>query len=158
MTNFVINDAGLALVKYFEGLYLTASEDCVGVSTIGFGRILYDDGSHVKNGDTCTEAQADQWLMEDLEGDGAHYVRAWLPGLDQNQFSALTSFTFNRGAGRLRELLEMGKDPIWIQKHMLFFDYAGSPSNHILGLQRRRRSELALFCGGDWQQWKDWRP
>jgi lysozyme len=152
---FVVNAAGLALAKYYEGLYLTASEDCVGVSTIGYGRILYDDGTHVKNGDTCTEDQANQWLLEDLNTDGAHYVRAWAKGLNQDQFSALTSFSFNRGAGRLRELLAMPGD---IAANLLTFDFAGSPTNHLLGLQRRRRSEAALYQGLDWTIYKNWNP
>ncbi len=155
MTDFVINAAGLALVKYYEGLYLTAEEDCVGVSTIGYGRIFYDDGSHVKNGDTCTEAQANAWLLEDLQKDGAHFVKAWTKGLSENQFSALTSFCFNRGAGRFRELLAMTGS---LSENMLHFDYAGHASNHLLGLERRRRSERALFMNGDWTLYKNWQP
>jgi lysozyme len=155
----IINSAGLALVKYYEGLYLTACEDSVGVSTIGYGRILYDDGSHVRNGDTCTEDDANKWLIEDLEKDGAHFVRAWTPGLNADQASALCSFCFNRGAGRFRELLTMSnKITAKIIQNLLHFDYAGSADNHLLGLQRRRRSEQALANNLDWTIYKGWKP
>jgi hypothetical protein len=70
-----LNAEGMALVEQFEGIFLKAYQDSVGVWTIGWGRILYDDGSRVKMGDNCTREQADQWLQEDLEKDGGQYVR-----------------------------------------------------------------------------------
>lgn len=151
-----INPEGLALVEYYEGLVLVAAPDAVGVPTIGLGRIKYDDGTPVKNGETCTKAQADEWLQTDLERDGGHYVRAWIQRpLNDNQYAALVSFTFNRGAGRLKQLIGMdGK----IEDNLLSFDWAGSADNHLLGLQRRRRSECALFRGDKWETFKEWRP
>lgn len=152
---FVINDAGLKLVEYYEGCELKSYMDSVGVWTIGLGRIRHDDGSAVGPGETCTQAQADAWLRSDLEKEGAHYVRAWTKELNENQFSALTSFCFNRGAGRLRRLLAM---PGNVEDNLIKFDWAGSEDNHLLGLMRRRRSEATLYVGDDWTFWKGWKP
>lgn len=165
-----INAEGLALVEYYEGLYLKAYQDSVGCWTIGLGRIKHDDGAPVKEGDTCTKEQADAWLQTDLEKDGGHFVSAWVTKpLNENQYSALVSFTFNRGAGRFHDgdtkhhlkgilpFLNAG-DFQGAADEMLLFDWAGNVDNHLLGLQRRRRSERALFLGQDWAQYKNWRP
>lgn len=156
-SDFLINACGLALVKYYEGLYLKSYQDSVDVWTIGYGRIYYDRArtKPVGPNETCTLEQAEKWLLEDLEDDGAHFVRSWKKGLNEDQFSALTSFCFNRGAGRLRQLLAMPGD---IATNMLAFDWAGRESNKLLGLQRRRRSESALFNGLDWTIYKGWKP
>ena len=151
-----INQAALDLVCYYEGLYLNAYKDSVGVVTIGLGRIRYSDGSLVKMGDTCTREQAQGWLQEDLEEDGGQYVRKWCkPKLTDNQYGALVSFTFNRGAGRLKQLVGM---PGRIEDNFLKFGWAGKPPKTLLGLQRRRRSERALYRGEDWEDYTNWRP
>ncbi len=144
--------AGLAQTKYCEGLYLVAEPDSRGVPTIGWGRIEYDDGSKVKNGDKCTVEQAETWLLEDVENDGSHYVRAWVKTpLTQNQFDALSDFCFNRGAGRLKILLGMTGE--------IYDDFLTAvPGDTELGLQRRRRMNRAMYLGQDWTVWKEWKP
>lgn len=151
-----INAEGMALVEQFEGLDLHAYLDSVKVPTIAWGRIQYDDGSRVKMGDTCTRDQADQWLIEDLEKDGCQYVRHYFPNLNDDQYAALSSFTFNRGSGRLHQLVAMGSDLESIATNMLHFDYAGSETNHLLGLKRRRLAEQALFRSQPWRGFVSW--
>ena len=144
--------AGFELARYCEGLYLVAYLDSRNVPTIGYGRIEYDDGRKVQLGDTCTAEQAEQWLQEDIEHDGAHYVRAWAKSpLTQNQFDALTDFTFNRGAGRLKRLLSM---PGNIADNLL----TAVPGDTELGLQRRRRMNRAMYLGQGWEVFKNWKP
>lgn len=144
--------AGLKVTKYCEGLYLSAYLDSRNVPTIGWGRIEYDNGTKVKLGDTCTQEQAEAWLLEDVENDGCHYVRAWVKTpLTQNQFDALSDFTFNRGAGRLKTLLGMeGK----IYDNFLI----AVPGDTELGLKRRRQMNRAMYLGLDWQAFKEWKP
>lgn len=167
---FVISASGLELVKHFEGCFLRAYQDSVGVWTIGWGRIKYDDGSPVQQGDTCSQEKADQWLMEDLEREGAKYVRAYVKDyafLSPDQFSALVSFTYNRGAGRFHEQLA-GFVELGIQDHILdhgellkasqimeTYDWAGKDHKHLEGLARRRWAESFLFQGRDWTVFKD---
>lgn len=153
----VINRTGLELTEYYEGLYLKAYKDSVGVWTICFGRIDYPDGRKVASTDTATVKECEAYLLADLEEEGAHYVRAWAPKtLNSDQFSALVSFTYNRGSSRLRALLDLSADPAKIADNLLKFDYAGTADNHLLGLKRRRRSERALFLSQDWTAFKGW--
>jgi len=147
-----ISDSGLTMIRYCEGLFLTSYQDSRGVWTIGYGRIEYDDGTRVGPNETCTEDQANAWLLEDVENDGCHYVRAWVKTtLTQNQFDALSDFTFNRGAGRLKTLLSM---PGNIYDNFI----TAVPGDHEVGLQRRRRMDRALYLGYDWTVFKDWTP
>jgi lysozyme len=155
-----MSEAGLAMSKYYEGLVLVAADDGYGTPTIGYGRIKYDDGTPVKIGDTCTQTQADQWLLEDVDKDGGHYVRAWATGpLTQNQFDALADFGFNRGAGNLKTLLGMGQGPVQLAANIAVFDDVLRTTSHLLlGWQRRRRSEAAFFQGQDWTIFQSWHP
>jgi lysozyme len=52
-----INEAGLAMIKSFEGLRLDAYRDPVGIWTIGYGHIR-----GVQPGMTITEPQATDFL------------------------------------------------------------------------------------------------
>lgn len=146
-----ISAAGLKLVEHFEGCYLTAYQDSVGVWTIGWGRIQYDDGTPVQQGDSCSQAKADEWLAKDVETDGSQFVRKWATAngkaLTQQQFDALASFTYNRGAGRFHQLCGMAGE---MANNLLTFDYAGSPPKQLPGLTRRRWAERAMYLGQDW--------
>jgi lysozyme len=153
----ITNQEGLELTKHFEGLFLKAYLDPVGVPTIAYGRIVYPNGKKVRMGDTCTEAEADAWLLEDMYGEGAKYVRAFLNDavegtLNDNEMSALTGFTFNRGAGRFRDIvaphLNRGDKKAAVTA-LLSVNYAGG--GYLLGLDRRRWAEKMLFEGKDWR-------
>lgn len=149
-----ISTNGVELIKEFEGLYLKSYRDSVGVWTIAYGRINYDDGRPVRANEACTKEQAEKWLTEDIEKEGSHFVRAYLKKeLKQCEFDALSSFCFNRGAGRLKELVGMGVDNI--AQNILRFDYAGKPPKILPGLTRRRYAEREMFCGGDWRLFSD---
>ena len=151
-TTLKMSPAGLLMTKYCEGLYLKAYQDTRGVWTIGYGRIRHDDGTPVHEGETCTEEQAEAWLLTDLEREGEHYVKAWVKHpLAQREFDALTDFCFNRGAGRLKKLLEMEGN---IYDNFL----TAVPGDHELGLQRRRRMNRAMYLGEDWTPFKTWKP
>lgn len=155
---FITTADGLRLIQSFEGISLEAYLDSVRVPTIGWGRIKYDDGRFVKMGDTCTREKADEWLLEDVEKDGAQYVRANFHDLTAAQFSALTSFCYNRGAGRLHALhVTTGGDIAKIPEAMLAYNWAGTPSNYLLGLDRRRWAEKNMFEGKDWREFEDLR-
>src|SRR5437868_827293 len=64
-----ISDVGLALTTSCEGLELTAYPD-PGTGkepyTIGYGTTVYPDGTKVKLGDTCSKAQAVEYLRNDM--------------------------------------------------------------------------------------------
>ena len=53
-----ISDEGIQLIKKFEGCKLEAYQDAVGIWTIAYGRI-----KEVKEGDTCSQEQADKQTL-----------------------------------------------------------------------------------------------
>lgn len=157
----ITNQAGLDLTKYYEGLYLKAYKDGVGVWTICYGRIDYPSGAKVKEGDTATKQDCERWLLADMDEEGLAYVNKLVkprfPTLTDNELSALVSFTYNRGPSRLKLLLAESKTKQDLCNNMIHYDYAGTIDHHMLGLQRRRRSERALCLNQDWTQWKDFK-
>lgn len=79
-------------IKNAEGLSLVAYLDSVGVWTIGYGH------TPCREGDTCTQDQADAWLLQDLVG--AVKAAQGLPearGLDISRLEALAELVFNLG-------------------------------------------------------------
>jgi len=137
-----INDAGLALIKEFEGFRDTAYQDQAGIWSIGYGHTI-----GVSGGETCTEAEATEWLSEDLataEQTVDSLVNVPLSG---NQFAALVSFTYNVGSGNfgkstLLQLLNRGwyeQIPVQLSR---WNRVNGAPD---AGLTRRRAAEAALW-------------
>ena len=138
-----INQAGIDLIKEFEGLRLLAYADQVGVETLGFGHT----GPDVKVGETITEEQAEQLLMKDLAKFEQGVNDLVKVALTDNQFAALVSFSYNLGLGSLKEstLLKLVNSSNFddAAKQFIKWDYAGGVLNE--GLLRRRTAEAALF-------------
>lgn len=142
-----VNQKGIDLVKRFEGLRLAAYIDPVGILTIGYGHT----GKDVKSGQVISPQKAEDLLKADLEH-AAKGVRGKLQiELNENQFSAVTSFTYNVGIGSLsRSTLlkklnqgdfrgaarEFGK---WVKGTI------DGKKVSLPGLVRRRETERALF-------------
>lgn len=159
----LINRTGIQLIQHFEGCYLKAYQDSVGVWTIAWGRIVYPDGRKVKKGDTCTQEQADAWLLEDIYAEGSKYVRVFLNDdveaeLNDDQFSALVGFCYNRGAGRFRDYVAPfinKRDFPGAMKSLCSVNWAGPDRKYLLGLDRRRWAERYLFEGKDWSEFNN---
>jgi len=93
----------MAIAVDREGIKLKAYLCPAGVWTIGIGTTVYPDGTRVKEGDTCTEAQAYEWLQHDMDG-AAKAVDAYTTdAINQNQFDALCDFVYNKGVGNYRD-------------------------------------------------------
>ena len=90
---------GRALIEKFEGLRLTAYQDMVGVWTIGYGHT----GPDVKAGLTITQQQAEQLLINDLARFNNGVNALVTVKINQNQFDALISFSYNLGLGSLQQ-------------------------------------------------------
>jgi lysozyme len=86
--------AGLHLIEEFEGLFLTAYRDPIGILTIGWGHT----GIDVQDGLTITKAEAESLLRGDI-AEAENIVNRNCPNVGQNQFDALVSFVFNVGPG-----------------------------------------------------------
>lgn len=141
------SQSGINLIKGFEGKRLTAYDDGVGVWTIGYGTIKYPNGLRVKKGDTCTDTQAESYLKNDLVKFESAINRLVKVPLNQNQFDALSSFTYNLGETNLSKstLLRKlnSKDYKGAADQFLVWNKAGG--RVLTGLVRRREAERNLF-------------
>ena len=143
-----LNKAGIDLMHDFEGCRLEAYLCPASVPTIGYGSTYYEDGRPVKLGDAITQERADQ-LFEAIAEDFAKRVRSLLKvGLNENQFSALVSFTYNVGVANLKKSTLLKKlninssDPT-ITDEFLKWNKAGGKV--LAGLTRRREQEAKLY-------------
>ena len=85
---------GIELIKHFEGCELEAYHCAAGVPTIGYGHI-----KGVQMGDTITQEQAEQMLVEELNEYEGYINDMVTTPLSQNQFDALVSWVYNLGGG-----------------------------------------------------------
>lgn len=132
--------AGINLIKQFEGCRLDAYKCPAGVWTIGYGHT-----SGVKEGQKITQAQADAMLRADLEKFEAKVNKYSQYSWTQEEFDALVSFAFNIGS--IDQLTANGtRDRATIAEKMLLYNKA---SGKVLsGLTKRREAERSLFLSG----------
>ncbi|WP_263971627.1 lysozyme [Leptolyngbya ohadii] len=142
-----INSKGLRLLKSFEGLRLEAYLDAVGVWTIGYGTT-----SGVFPGQVITEAQAEAFLKRDLRRFEAAVIDLVTVPLNDDQFSALVSFTYNVGEGAFAgsTLLRLLNQRDYRGAADQFLRWNLGDGVELPGLTRRRRAERALFLGEDY--------
>lgn len=134
--------AGLALIKTYEGCKLTAYLCPAGKWTIGYGRT-----TNVKKGDTCSQAQADAWLLEEYDAFESK-VRALVKvALTANQLGALVSFAYNAGVGALKDstLLRLLNAADYSGAAAQFARWNKGGGKVLPGLVKRRAAEAALF-------------
>jgi lysozyme len=142
--NCVVSDAGLALVKHFEGYSPIVYEDAAGYPTIGFGHLI-------KPGEKTQEPllgdAAERLLQKDIAPKAAavnQYVRV---PLFQGQYDSLISWTYNLGEGALKSSTMLKK--INAGRHdevpgqMKRWNRAGGKV--LKGLERRHEAEAALY-------------
>jgi lysozyme len=139
------SEAGKDLIKRFEGVRLNAYLDSVKVPTIGVGHT-----KGVRMGDIISPAQVDEFLTADLMDAERAIDRCVTVPLNQAQFDALVSWTFNLGGGALSKstLLKRlnASDYDGAADEMLKWTMAG---NRVLdGLVKRRTAERMLFLTG----------
>lgn len=141
------SEKGIALIKQFEGCKLTAYRDSVGVWTIGYGWTQPVDGKPIRAGMTIKQETAERLLKTGLVSYESDVSRLVKVGLNQGQFDALVSFTYNLGARSLSTSTLLRK--------LNAGDYAGAADEFLRwnkaggkvlnGLTRRREAERALF-------------
>lgn len=144
-----MSDKGIALLKQFEGLSLTAYKgDGETYWTIGYGHY----GADVYEGMVITEQEAEDLLRSDIVEFEQYTVTIALskfPTLNQHQFDALVSYCYNRGPGKtdgsngLRQLIFNSDSISEISDNFLV--YWGTNTNYYEGLMNRRRKEQELF-------------
>lgn len=135
---------GLQLTEKFEGVKLPAYLDQVGVPTIGYGHTR-----GVKLGDVCTQQQAEQWLMEDIQACELCVNHRVTVPLTQGEFDALVDFCFNLGCGALTgsTLLRKLNSSDFSEAAGEFEKWAHAGGKVVAGLLRRRLEEENEFNG-----------
>ncbi|WOE33064.1 MULTISPECIES: lysozyme [unclassified Acinetobacter] len=147
LNTMITSDQGIALICSFEGKRLQAYDDGVGIWTIGFGTTIYPNGQKVKKGDTCTEAQAKQYMRNDLKVFEQTVNDAVTIVLTQNQFDALVSLTYNIGSGAFKNSTLLKKlNAGDIKGAANQFDvWVNAGGKRLQGLVNRRAKEKELF-------------
>ena len=142
-----INAAGLALIKRWEGLRLTAYQDSVGVWTIGYGHTAEAGPPEPKANMKITEKEANDILTRDL----GQYERAVTKAISvaptSNQFAAMVSLCYNIGptnfakSSVVRRMNE-GNSKAAADAFLLWNKAGGKV---LKGLTARREDEKKLF-------------
>lgn len=137
-----------SFIEQFEGRRLTSYLCPAGVWTIGVGHT-----GGVTEGQTCTDEEADAWLLDDIEAAQkalAPYVNV---RVTRGQFVALVSLAFNVGASyvtrkcpKLMRALNAGE---FEEAAKQFLDIVKANGVVLPGLVKRRRAESALFLEED---------
>ena len=133
---------GLRLTEQFESCRLVAYLDSKGIPTIGWGHTF-----GVFPGLTCDQAQADAWLLEDVQSAVGSVNRLVIAPLTQNEFDAVVDFVFNCGSGNfagstMLRLLNAGDYPGAANEFQLWDHASGQV---VAGLLRRREAEKTEF-------------
>ena len=139
-----LSQTGLDLIKEFEGLRLTAYPDIGGVPTIGYGTT----GPDIKLGMNITKAEAEELLRADVAAFERGVSNLVKVAINQNEFDALVSFSYNVGLSALQSstllrLLNDGSDRTVVASEFLRWNKVGDKP--IEGLTRRRKAERDLF-------------
>lgn len=139
-----INQEGLDLIKRFEGFSPKVYICSGGWPTIGYGHVVRgDEGLNIP----LSEKDGTRLLRDDV-GIAERAVRRLIKApLNENQFSALVSFTFNLGSGNLQAST--------LRRKLNRGDYDGASAEFpkwrkaggriLKGLVRRRAEERGLF-------------
>ena len=152
-----ISEAGLNLIAEFEGYSGELYNDPVGHCTIGIGHLVHYGVCH--RGDTVegpyrdglSYSEAVHLLQQDVRRYEDAVNRLITVQLNQNQFDALVSFTFNLGYGALegstlRGVLNSGRHDL-VCRELRRWNKAelNGVMVELAGLTRRRTAECTLW-------------
>lgn len=138
-----INQAGLDLIKSFEGLRLKTYRCAAGVLTVGYGHT----GPDVHPNTHITLQEAEALLKGDLDQFEAGVEKAVGPNTTDNQFAALVSLAYNIGLGAfLRStVLRQHRAGNYKLAAASFLMWVKGGGRTLPGLVRRRAAERALY-------------
>ncbi|MGH6989726.1 MAG: lysozyme [Stellaceae bacterium] len=148
-----LSASGVAFIARHEGFRAHVYRDAAGNPTIGYGHLLRE-GEGFRDG--IFEGAARELLRRDASGAESAIRNDVATALNQHQFDALVSFTFNVGAGAfLRStLLAKLNDGEFAAAADQFPRWNKVRIEGVLttnpGLTRRREDERRLFRDGDY--------
>lgn len=136
------SDNAFKIIKEFEGLRYKTYKCPAGILTIGYGHT----GTDVVPGMEINAAYADAVLKLDIKKFENAVNRLVNVQINQNQFDALVSFTFNVGEGKLESstlLRKVNAGDVQAGEEFSKWVYGGGKI--LPGLIKRRAAEKALF-------------
>ncbi len=140
------SQAGIDLIKGYEGLRLRVYRDSGGLPTVGYGHLI-KPGEDFHTGISAKKAEL--MLAADLLATEDAVKRLVNVPMNQNQYDALVSLVFNIGAGQLQKSTLLRKlnagDLAGAAKEFLRWNKAGGKV--VEGLRRRRIAEKKMFTG-----------
>lgn len=143
-----VNQAGIDLIKEFEGFRAETYLDPVGIPTIGYGTTAAADvGIVPKPGMTITQDDAEVYMRRAVTR-FAEIIEPHIKlPINANQFAAFVSLAYNIGPAAFLRSTALKRfnadDPNGASLAMLWWNKAGGKV--IKGLVRRREAERALF-------------
>lgn len=152
------SDEGIRLIKGFEGYHKKlANGDCTAYQTFlgtsPTGKKLYDIPTlgygctvGIKMGMVWSEERATEELKKEVAKHEDYVTQYVTVPINQNEFDALVSFSYNCGSGNLKKLIEKrlnkGDRTATAQAFLLYVKAQGKT---LPGLVSRRTREAALF-------------
>ena len=144
-----IEEKYLALIKKWEGLSLKPYLCSAGIPTIGYGSTYYLNGQKVTIKDPpITRGVAEQLLAKTAANFFREVYARTPPTLNENQYAALTSITYNIGLaafGISTLLRKVYANPNDLTIRDEFLRWKKANGEVSLGLLRRRNEEADLY-------------
>ena len=145
-----VSQAGLNFIAGYEGYSATTYKDVAGLPTIGYGHLIKSGESF----GTLSKNAALQLLRKDASF-AVNAVNKYVKvPLSQNQFDALTSLTFNIGAGAFSNSTVLKNvnsgNILSIDQSFMMWNKARIDGvlTPVQGLTNRRQAEANLFLNG----------
>lgn len=153
-TRMKTSDKGIQFLKAREGVHNKAYK-LKGEQnyTIGVGH-TFDPA--INENTVWTDAQVDAALKKDLEKYESYVSEYATISLNQQQFDALVSYTFNRGKGGMKQLSENSHTVREYGENIV--KYWGSATQYKDALIKRRKLEQDLFMNGNYGSQKKGNP
>lgn len=141
-----ITEQGLNLIKRFESFAPEIYLDAAGLPTIGYGHLLRPGEAEMFAGGISEDA-AEELLIKDVGVAERAVLRLINVPLDDGQFDALVSFTFNLGSGALqrstlRRKVNRQEDG---EVAAEFMKWVWAGGRKLRGLVRRRKAEVEIY-------------
>ena len=154
-----MSEHGLELIKQWEGFKPDVYKDSAGLPTIGVGHLITKSeqttgeivigGLPVQYANGLTDQQVLDLLSQDVQPAEQAVNNSVKVALDQNQFDALVSFTFNVGVGAFTgsTLLKVVNQGQYDQVPDQLRRWNKAGGKVVQGLVNRRANEVKLWSG-----------
>lgn len=139
------------LTKHYEGCKLEAYKCAAGIWTIGYGNTFFQNGRPVKSGDRISQDEAEELLPLMLKR-FAQAVFNKTAKIEQYEFDALVSFTYNVGIGAFESSTLLKKIKMELPAKAIateFHKWNKARGKVLGGLVKRRKAEAHLYEFGE---------